>query len=428
MGDRHKSLVRVDATGAVHPVGRDASRQMRQREGSMHLLPAPAHALVMRRPEAEGCFWLSGEVQRPGMLWDLIGMAGQGNWTGELVVVDDERRSIFFERGTLVAGSSTAQRERLGEILYHYGVLTRDQIAVVASAVTPDVRFGEAAVALGYLSREKLFEVIGRQVEEIVYATMLVQKGSFYFVESFEEAQLSYRLNLSVQHLMMEGVRRMDEIELFRARVPSGLHVPAVVVGAELAEDHEHRAVFDTIDGLRSVDDVGRELGMGSFDTTRAMFQLLQSGVVVLHPPRPTGSRAIVTLFNQAITLILRKVDDVGGGFEVREQLASFATASGVYDALFRDAGPAPDGSLDPDKIAETVEHLAGPENALNMLAQWLYEYASFAMFIAEPLLRSRIAEDDPAPPSGPLSGPVSEGVMVSRRVSELLAPLAPES
>src|SRR5690606_23557744 len=113
MGDRHKSLVRVDATGAVHPVGRDASRQMRQREGSMHLLPAPGHALVMRRPEAEGSFWLSGEVQRPGILWDLIGMAGHGNWTGELVVVDEERRSIFFERGTLVGGSSTAERERL---------------------------------------------------------------------------------------------------------------------------------------------------------------------------------------------------------------------------------------------------------------------------------------------------------------------------
>src|SRR5690606_33632430 len=204
MGDRHKSLVRVDATGAVHPLGRDASRQMRQRQGTMELLPSPSHALVMRRPEEDGRFWLSGEVQRAGVLWDLIGMAGHGNWTGELVVADEDRRSIFFERGVLVAGSSTAERERLGEILYHYGVLTREQIAVVADAVTPDVRFGEAAVALGYLSREKLFEVIGKQVEEIVYATMLVQKGTFYFVEAFEEAQLSYRLNLSVQHLLME--------------------------------------------------------------------------------------------------------------------------------------------------------------------------------------------------------------------------------
>lgn len=428
MGDRDKALVRVDATGAAHPVGRDASRDMRQRQGDMELLPAPAHALVMRRPEAEGTFWLSGEVQRPGILWDLIGMAGQGNWTGELVVVDVERRSIFFERGALVAASSSAERERLGEILYHFGVLTEDQIGVVASAVTPDVRFGEAAVALGYLSREKLFDVIGKQVEEIVYATMLVQRGTFYFVETFTEAQISYRLNLSVQHLLMEGVRRMDEIELFRARIPSGLHVPEVVAGAGLERADENFDVFRAIDGFLSVDDIGRQLGMGSFDTTRAIFQLLQSGVIIIHPPRPTGPQAIVTLFNQAIALILDKVDDVGGGFEVREQLASFATASGVYDALFRDAGPAPDGTLDADKIAETVEQLAGPENAISMLAQWLYEYASFAMFIAEPLLRSRVSRDE-APHSGPPhSGPLSEGVVVSRKVSELLAPLAPDS
>jgi hypothetical protein len=428
MGDRDKALVRVDATGAAHPLGREASREMRQRQGQMVLLPAPGHALVMRRPHDAGLFWLAGEVQHAGIIWDLIGMAGQGNWTGELVVVvGSDRRSIFLERGILVGASSTAERERLGEILYHYGVLTREQISVVADAVSPDVRFGEAAVALGYLSRERLFEVIGKQVEEIVYATMLVQQGSFYFVDSFDEVQLSYRLNLSVQHLLMEGVRRMDEIELFRARIPSGLHVPAIVPGARLDEGDERFAVFSVIDGQKSVDEIGRELKMGSFDTTRAVFQLLQSGLVALHPPRPTGPEAIVTLFNQAIALILEKVDEVGGGLEVREQLASFATASGVYDALFRDAGPASDGTLAADRIAETVAQLAGPENSVGMLSQWLYEYASFAMFIAEPLLRTKIAHDE-APPSGmPHSGPLSEGVHVSRKVSELLAPLAPE-
>ena len=390
----------------------------------MRLLPSPPHALILRTTGEEGedepIFWMSGEVAKPGILWDLIGMAAQGNWTGELSVVGPEhQRSVFFERGTVVGAVSTAERERLGEILYQYGALSEDQISAIIGAVTRDMRFGETAVALGFLSREKLFELIGRQAEEIVYATMLVGSGTFYFVDGLDERRLSYRLNLRVDALLMEGVRRMDEMELFRARIPSGLYVPEPVAGTTIPEEHEHWPVFEVIDGHLSVDDVGRVLGQGSFETTRAVFQLMQRGVIMLRPPRPTGAEAIVTLFNQAIALILTKVDEVGGGEDIREQLASFATASGVYDALFRDAGPTPDGSLDAPKVAATVQVLVGPESAESMLAQWLYEYASFAMFIAEPLLRSRATTD---------AAPMSEGAAVSRRVAELLAPLAPES
>ncbi|MCA9623056.1 MAG: DUF4388 domain-containing protein [Myxococcales bacterium] len=425
MVERQNALVRIDGTGAAHPVGREASREMRGRQGGMRLLPSPSHCLVMRAVDEAGSdkgahFWLSGEIAKPGVLWDLIGLAGQGNWSGELVVIaGDIRRAIFFERGTVIGAYSNAERERLGEVLYEYGALTREQISLVAEAANREKRFGEVAVALGFMSREKLFELIGKQAEEILYAVMLVGEGSFYFVEDFDESRLPYRLNLAVQGLLMEGVRRMDEMELFRARIPSGLYVPDVVDGATLPPGHEHAAVFQAVDGTLSVDDVGRLIGAGSFETTRALFQLMQLGVIALHPPRPTGPQAIVTLFNQAISLILSKVDEVSGGDDVREQLSSFATASGVYDALFRDAGPYEDGTLDPQRIADTVQVLVGPGNAETMLAQWLYEYASFAMFIAEPLLRARPTSDD--------AGPLSEGAVVSRKVAELLAPLAPE-
>jgi hypothetical protein len=422
MDERQDELVRIDATGTAHPVGRAASRVMRLRQGGLRVMPSPPHTLVLRASEHDHQFWMSGEITKPGVLWDLIGVAGQGNWNGELVVIDHQsERSIFFDRGAVIGAHSTAERERIGEVLYQYGVLTEDQIGVVANAVTRDVRFGEAAVALGFFSREKLFEIIGKQTEEILFAAMLVSEGSFYFIERFDESRLHHRMNLNVASLMMEGVRRMDEIELFRGRIPSGLYVPVKIEGAIIHDDHEHRDVFECIDDLLSLDDIGRVLGMGTFETTRAVFQLLQAGLISVHPPRPTGVEAIVTLFNQAISLILRKVDDVGGGRDVREQLASFATASGVYDALFRDAGPARDGTLDASKIAVSVGQLVGSENAESMLSQWLYEYASFAMFIAEPLLRSRVV---PASDGSPAS---TESAAVSKSVADLLAPLAPD-
>ena len=74
-------------------------------------------------------------------------------------------------------------------------------------------------------------------------------------------------------------------------------------------------------------------VGQSEFEVTQALFQLLQSGHVSVQTPRPTGPAAVVALFNESIALIFREVDAVGHGGEVREQLSSFATGAGVYDA-----------------------------------------------------------------------------------------------
>ena len=420
MGDRLEDLVRIDATGAAHPVGRIASREMRKRAGDSELIASPGHTVVLRSGQHKTT-WLTGEIARTGVIWDLVGMLGQGTtWTGELMVIDGEgrERSIFFESGNVIGANSSADRERLGGILYHYGCLSEDQISMVLGAVTPDVRFGEAAVALGFLAREKLFEMLGKQTEEICYAVMLVDKGSFYFVDGIDPVRLQNRLSFTVASLMMEGVRRMDEMSCFRARIPSSEFVPAKGRDAKVAPDHEHFQVFQQIDGVKSIDDIGRALGLGQFDTTRAVFQLMQSNLVSATMPRPVTPVAIVELFNQTMSLVLQKVDEVGGGRDVREQLASFATASGVYDALFREAGPRRDGTLDPQRIADNIEMLVGREDSPKMLTQWLYEYATFAMFIAEPLLRSRKAKD---------GQPLSHNAAFSKHIAELLKPLAPD-
>ena len=421
MADRREQLVRVDVTGTAHPVGRLASREMRGRQGSFRLLPSPQHVVLMRLAGRDGQetdptvpFWIAGEICRPGALWDLVGMMGQGNWTGELVVVDaGTTRSVFFERSHVVGAHSTADRERLGEILYRYGALSRNQVSAVADAVTPSVRYGEAAVELGMISQDKLFHLIGRQTEEIVYAVLAATSGTFYFVEGFDASRLAYHQKFPVTTLLMEGARRMDEMECFRARIPSSLHVPARTPGHRgLDPKHELHALWDAVDGHRTIEDVGRLVGQGEFETTHSIFQLLQAGVLQVHPPRPEGPEAVVTIFNHTIAVILAEVDRHGAGQEARESLASFATAGGVYGALFRDAGPRRDGTLDAAAVARNLRTAIGAD-AEQSLARWLYEYASFAMFIAEPVLRTAGRPDVAA---------------VSRQVAELLRPLAPDT
>jgi len=425
MAGEKTELVRVDSTGTAHPVGRVASQWLRARQGSFRMMPAPEHLIVMRfvgedgkRDEDDGpIFRLAGEVTKPGALCDIVSLVGQAGWNGELVVQNsDTRRSVFFEAGQVISAQSNAEGERLGEVFYRYGALTQDQVEQAAAAVTAEMRFGEAAIKLGFVTREALFSLMGKQTEEIAYAVLRVGDGMFYFLGSYDPARLATRVNISTNSLLMEGVRRMDETRYFRERIPSQEHVPVKVEGRAAPEEKRLLAIWDAINGQRSLADVCRAVGQGEFEVTQALFQMLQAGNATIQAPRPTGPAAVVVRFNEAIAKLLDAMDKLGKGAEVREQLSSFATGAGVYDALFQRAGPAENGMLEPDQIVENIGMLVGPDQAEAMLTQWLYEYASFALFLGEPVLRQETAK-----PTGSL---VKAGVI--KEVAELITPLAP--
>lgn len=416
MSEARKDLVRIDSTGTAHPVGRVASQQLRARKGAFRLLPAPGHLVVMRYVGEDGLrdaedgavFRLAGEIHTPGALCDIVSLIGQASWKGELAVhaTAGGVRSIFFDAAQVVSAQSNVEGERFGEVLYRYGALTEEQVKTAMASVTSEVRFGEAAVKLGYLTREKLFELMAAQTEEIFYNLLLVSDGMFYFIDGYDENRLPSHLHLPVSSLLMEGVRRMDETRYFRDRIPSEHHVPTRVPDRAPPEEPTLRKVWDAIDGQRSIEAICRAVGQGEFEVTHAVYQLVQARQVAIQPPKLTGPEEIVARFNEAISLLLGNADEIGLGGEVRSQLASFGTGAGVYDPLFLGAGPAADGSLVPSRLVANAQMLVGPQ-CDETLANWLHEYASFALFVLEPALRTGGREG------------------VARRAAELIAPLA---
>jgi hypothetical protein len=387
-GMSRDELVRIDDQGVVHPVGRTASARMRVRKGEFRLMPGPPHVAVMRyvgsdgrRDEEDGAVVrLAGEVTAPGTMCDIVAMVAQTGWNGELLVDTGEvSRSIFFERGNIVAIQTSSPHELIGEIMYRLGVLSREQIELVLKHQPAGMRFGEAAVTHQFLRRERLFEMMTHQTEQVVFATLLVDDGMFYFLDRFDPARIAFRHPINAGSLLLEGVRRMDEGKYFHERIPSEHHVPVCVPGRSDVPP-ALAGVHGACDGKRSVLDVGRACGLSEFEVMHALFQLVQAGCVRINPPAPTGPGAIVSIFNEVIAVIYAAAGAVGKAAQLSEQLGAFATSTGIYDALFRGAGPAPDGTLDPDRVVQNLRLLAGsdPDGAL---AQWLHEYLTFALF-----------------------------------------------
>ncbi len=420
--ERGEARVIVDADGTAQPVGDTALLRMQARAGAFDVLASPEHWVLMRRVPREGelprtCL-LAGEITRPGALCDVLSFVGQTTYRGELIVLEQSvARAIFVEEGYVIGGKSSMPAERLGQVLVKMGALTREQAQQCADAsARGGIRFGEAAVRLGHVSREKLFAGVRRQIEETFFGTMLAGEGMFYLLEGYDPNELWAPQQLAIGSLVREGVLRMHETRFFRTRVPSDDHVPARMPGRAPPES-DLLGVFARVDGRRSVAEIGRLVGAGEFDVTRAVFQLSQAGHVFVKPPR-LDRATVVAVYNRAIAMILRELDAMDEGDAVRTQLADFATRDPYRQLLF-DISPADDGSLDPHSVASNMNRFPNVADPEETLGRWLYEYASYALFLARPqLLRAKRERGD--------AGGLSERPRLSQRVAAILDPIVP--
>lgn len=426
--------VAIDNDGAVRVVSGDATRRLAAKSGEYAIVPSPAELIVMKRVPEPGdaspprpCR-LSGEIVAPGAVCDIVAFISYAKWRGELMVLDEQSsRSIYFDSDHVVSTRSSVEAERLSKVLYKYGALSRAQVSTaVAESQRSEIRFGEAVVKLGYLGPEKVFDLMQVQAREVFDATLRAAPGMFYFFDGFEERLLAYRMRAPIAEMLTDGVRRMDEMKYFRQRIPSAEHIPAPVPG-RILPDAESNRVYSAVNGVRSVLDICRRVHADEFEVTRSLFELAQADYVVVHPPRPRGPRAVVEVFNKAMVLLMRELDAMDVGDEVRAQLAQFASEDGVYGALFAGAGPADDGSLDAERIEHNFARLSAPADAEYLLSEWLHDYASYAMFLARPHLQR--ADEGRGPPSSRRAIPHDDRRLATtfRSVLASIAPPASE-
>jgi hypothetical protein len=409
MSSDRDDLLRIDGTGTVHPLGRVASQQLRPRQGEWRLIASPKDLIIARSMiGGDAVLKLAGEIRTPGALSDIVALAAQSQWIGELIVLaEGGTRSFYFDHGSVIHASTSVAEERLGETLYRFGVLTREQLeTVVIKSAESNKRIGETAIDLGMVPADTLYAMMARQVEEIFFSAVQVSDGAFYFFDKYEEKNIIRRHNLNAGGLLMEAARRMDEMRFFREKIPNDSFIPVPVPGRKPPDDLVD--VFLKMDGVRSIADIGRAIGQLEFEVTRASFQLVSSGCAYVIAPRPRGPEAIVEAFNPAIAAIHEKADEAGKGTELRDGLSRFATGGGIYDPLFMGAGPAMvDGTLKPTRLANNMAMLAG-EDPDAWLVGLMNDYVGFALFQAESLL------------------PRDTQAALTAQVMELLKPLRP--
>ncbi len=434
---------RIDASAQLVHEDRHAPSPLAGRSGTYALMATAPDLLVFSRTPAEG-----GSIPLPRVvmagdangfpLSDLIAFLSQSRWSGVVRVhAPGGERSITLREGEVRGASSDDPADRLGEVLVRMGYVDRPQVEA-ALREHPPSKVGRALVEQGLLKSHDLFKCITHQVSEIFHAIVLCREGSFFLVDHPVEDKSGHIIQLSTHNLLMDSIRKIDEMAHFRKRIPHGrLYVTRKRPSDGKLEEDEDR-VLGLLDGRRTILELGHAARLSEFDVTKVVFRLLEGGFAsvtdkplmvpspgvpapVPQPPERAPARAPA---RPPVTVDPRPVARVFNFIfrEIRDEVAKqgmdrefIAAANAALSGQGLSSSPVleglaftPDGSLPENKLIESFErHRAqlGSE-PLATFKQALSDMMFFLLFQAGELLESRADED------------------LARRVKELLATL----
>ncbi|MGH9368613.1 MAG: DUF4388 domain-containing protein [Thermoanaerobaculia bacterium] len=217
------------------------------------------------------------------------------------LVRGDETRHLFFEKGELRTATSSREGQRIGAFLKRRGWITDEELAqaLVTVAEHGRARLGKILVDKGLVTRAVLDTEIRRLVEEIVFSTFEWDAGDYRFQPSTGVLDPDVALTLSTAAIIVEGLRRLPENEVFRERLGDGRHVP--MLAAEPMSRYQYLPLapqeaylLSRIDGVFDVESLLKIGGTSRGATAKTLYSLLSCGIVEwkkegISAPRETG-------------------------------------------------------------------------------------------------------------------------------------------
>ena len=371
-----------------------------------------------RHPEApvEGSEVVAAGVLAPQgwTVVDIINYLASSHQSGVLSIIDESHHSAYFLNGDIVWAASTSPSDRFGAFLLSRGRITREQLhAVLRDSVNG---IGRACVERGYLGQEELEPLMHSYVSERFGDLLNSEKGlwSFSRIKSFDLE--SSPLRLSTPGLLVESLRRIDEMRIYRQRIRN---LDTIVKrnprwSSDLLGDareqlssyspelpSEAERILRALPGAASIGELMRKTARGEFEVTRTAYYLLRSNLIaIVSRPEHTlvlkgpslDINEVVHIYGLAFSEIMSELSRTGRSRELLNTLHSFLEEEGgAYRELLSDLRLDREGNFDPASLMASVEaNSATTEDLVDALGELLF----FALLQTSEILGRRRGDD----------------------------------
>lgn len=243
---------------------------------------------------------LKGNLRDVGLnqLLNLIYLAHK---TGALTVQNDSgagKARLYFKEGRLIHAAVDGQDARLTDVLVKVGKLTPDQSKAIHSRakVDTDKELGLLMMQTGMLNQTDIVQGVKNYLLETVYQLFTWRGGHFHFEPNELPPEERITVAVSLDHLIIEGSRRVQEWEHLRDELPD-LDVPLRFSDRPDANlrninlSVEQWKVVSFINARNTIRQIANFLKVDEFQIRRIVYGLQTAGLVDVLPstilPRP---------------------------------------------------------------------------------------------------------------------------------------------
>lgn len=296
-------------------------------------------------------------------------------------------KDLHFEAGELVSATSTFPEEELGEFLLLSGKIDHDTLIKARQSAANDLQALRAQLLQGgRITEQDLREASSAQIEAIVYHLIPCQHGDFIFVQRRNARETATPLALRTQNLIMEGLRRSDERQVFMRTLRSYDARPVATrkEGVELTAEEE-RLLALAESGRLTVRELIARNGLGEFQTLSLLHRLTGRRLLAIPdletPAIPVELAEILAVANGVLAALYQKINEKNQdfGLEMRRFLRDLPQP---FAAVLRHVAITSKGTIDASQIAANLANYPVDEQRA-LLAETLSELVFMACIAA---------------------------------------------
>ena len=227
---------------------------------------------------------LSGNLKTMDLA-ELLQWVSLGRKTGSLTFVKNKAKNhVFFKDGKIISSKSNEPNRQLGHFLLFQGKITEAQLKrALELQLQSRQSLGKILVQEGLITKEEVERALISRTEEVIYDLFLWEEGYFHFtVNGFNLDEL-IPIDLDINTIIFEGVRRKDEWARIREYFPNNDVILAIRPGVDLKnlalKPLQKKLLFLVSQG-NSISDMILELHGSDFQVNFELFRLCDFNVL----------------------------------------------------------------------------------------------------------------------------------------------------
>lgn len=259
---------------------------------------------------------LLGDLSVIGIV-EIVGLINSLRKDGVLTFVkDDIRKALYFQGGEIVYAVSNLEEDRLGNVLFRNGKISREVLIEVADKVKSGTRLGEILMEMKLITPRDVYVGLTMQVKSIFLSLFSYQSGFYIFEEKRPDLRNAVRLSESTLELIMEGMRQYGELSRLRSIISDKESILSQVSPSpdiELNEKEKYLLTF--VDSRRTVNQIIEESRLGEYDCMRFIVSLYRAGFIKIIGTRSEEAdryRLYIEKVKKALELSYRALESRG--------------------------------------------------------------------------------------------------------------------